>query len=522
MTRRARVVLGVACLAAISLIAACGGDETGTSGGTGNSSDIAVDSVSIVLRNDVDDFDPHKSAGESGAKQMFDAIYDTLVRQSPDGARGGMLPALASSWDQSPDSVTLQLKDGLTCTNGSPLSATGIVRSLERLADPSTGSPYASRIFGPAGPSSIMGDDDANTITIELNEPYTYLLEGLSFAYIICPDGLDDPDGLSTDPAETGPYEVTDLNRGDSYTLTRKDSAAVDDLDHMPKTIKMRVVNDDTTRANLIDTDQVNIASILGRDAERLEATRESIPGPAFLADSLLFNQADGLPGADPEFRRAVAMAVDPVAYSKAATFDLGEAIDTQYTPNMECYRESNGDVTPKFDSDAAKTALKEAGYLGGDKEATIRLLGYDAQNSGPDLIADSLRGLGLKVDVSNGTLDQAIGVLFGTGEWDVIVFPYPVTTYMPSSLVNQVSGAVGESLNVGNIQNETYNRLVLEANEASEDDRCDYWADAEKALLEAVDIRPLVWSKVAWFANGVSFDANYFYVDTRTIRAAD
>jgi hypothetical protein len=27
------------------------------------------------------------------------------------------------------------------------------------------------------------------------------------------------------------------------------------------------------------------------------------------------------------------------------------------------------------------------------------------------------------------------------------------------------------------------------------------------------------VWSNAAWFANGVEFDANYFNIDTRTIR---
>jgi hypothetical protein len=44
-------------------------------------------------------------------------------------------------------------------------------------------------------------------------------------------------------------------------------------------------------------------------------------------------------------------------------------------------------------------------------------------------------------------------------------------------------------------------------------------WSDAEAALLENVDLKPLVWTNAAWFTNGLTFDANYFYVDTRTIR---
>lgn len=62
---------------------------------------------------------------------------------------------------------------------------------------------------------------------------------------------------------------------------------------------------------------------------------------------------------------------------------------------------------------------------------------------------------------------------------------------------------------------------MVDEAAATQGGEQCALWADAEAALLENVDVKPLVWSNAAWFANGLEFEAKYFYINTRTIRVA-
>lgn len=485
----------------LGALAACGGsDAKETSEGD------VPEKVSMVLRNDVDTFDPFLSQAESGAKQMFDALYDTLVRVKPGEEDGEIVvePSLAEEWDVTADSATFTLRDGLACGDGTPLTATGVAESLQHLADPETGAFSTSRVFGPAGAKEITADDEANTVTVELEAPFTYLLEGLSVGYIVCPSALEDLETLAGTPAPTGPYTVTEFKRGERYVLERRDDLVVVDKSDLPAELEMRVVADDTTRANLVSTQQVDVAPILGRDAERLEGSLEPIAGPAAIASSLIFNQAEGLPGADKEFRTAIAQSVDPAAYAKASSFDLGQAIDTVYTPNMDCYNEANGELTPGFDPDAAKTALEGT-------SGKIRVIGIDTQNSGPDLVADSLREAGLEVDLFKGNLSQIIDIVFGTGDWDVFVYPYEVVMPLPSWLVNQVGP--------GNLVNDDYSQLVEEAAATQGDERCDLWSQAEAALLENVDLKPLVWTNAAWFTNGLTFDANYFYVDTRTIR---
>ncbi|MGW9439642.1 ABC transporter substrate-binding protein [Streptomyces sp. NPDC055607] len=476
------------------------------------SSGKAPDRVTLALRNDVDTFDPFTSAGESGAKQMFDAIYDTLVRVGTSGGEVSVRPSMAKKWSVSADTATFTLRDGLTCGDGTPLNASGVARSLRHVADPKTGASASSRIFGPAGVKEIRADDAAHTVTIDLKAPFTYLLQGLAAgAYIVCPSALDDVKSLASRPAPTGPYTLAEARRGERYVLKRRDTPVVDGAD-LPAEVHLRVVGDDTTRANLVSTGQVDIAPVLGRDAQRLRGASEPVAGPAALASALLFNQAPGLPGANKNVRAALARAVDPVSYAKAATYDLSEKSDTMYTPNMDCYRKANGKLSPAYDPAAAKAGLAAAGYGPGGKRLTIRLIGIETQNSGPDLLADSLRKLGVNVKFLKGNLSQAINTVFGTGDWDVMVFPYESVMPVPSVLVNQIGLA-------GGIENADYTRLVAQAAGEKGERKCELWGRAEASLLTNVDVRPLVWSHSNWFANGLTFDANYFHVDTRTIR---
>lgn len=516
MKKSARLIAGLAVTGLAVSLAACNSTEV-PAGGSG---DGTLDSVSIVMRNDVDTFDPFKSAGEAGAKQMFDAVYDTLVRVEATEQSVEVTGSLATEWEMREDGGSFQLHEGLTCADGTVLDAAGIAKSIEHLAAPETGALYASRVFGPGGLKAITADVEANTLDIQLNEPYTYLLEGLSQAYIVCPTAFDDLEALASKPAETGTHVVSKMSRGESYTLESRETPVVAQ-DTVAATLELRVVGDDTTRANLLETKAVNISSVLGRDAERLKGSYDEHDGRAFMADALLFNQTEGLAVDNVDVRRALALAIDNASYTKAATFDLGSPVDTMYTPNMACYTEANGALAAGFDVDKAKQLLADAGYGEGGKPLTVRLLGIDTQNSGPEYIADALRNIGVEVEVNKGTLEQGLGVLFGTGEWDLMVFPYPVPTPLPSALVNQISGTLGETLNVGNVQNEDYNRLVADAAATMGDERCALWGDAEAALLNNVDVKPMTWSNAAWFSEGLDFSADFYKVDVRTIVAA-
>ena len=515
--RGRRAAAGAVVALSVLAVSACGGANGDASG------DAEMSDLTLVLRNDPDSFDPAITAAESGATQVHEALYDTLIRR--DIETGEYVPAMATEWEVSPTKVDFVLKDGLKCADGTDLLPTDIAKSIERLGDPETGSIYTGRVFGPAGFKAATADDEANTVSVEVNEPHTDLLEGLRNAFIVCPKGLADTEALATEPQGSGPYKLVSKSRGDTYVFERWDSPAVDNIEELPEKITMRVVTSEATRANMLETGEADIISLLGRDAQRLEGKYEAILGEGYFADTLVFNQRPGEPGADPLVREAVALALDAEDYTTAASFGLGEPIDTIYTPNMDCYTESNGELKPQQDLDAAKAKLAEAGYGPGGKTLTLRLLGYDAQNSGPDYVAETLRGLGIEVDITNGTLAQGAGIIYGDeGLWDIFVFPMMTASPIPYPLVTKMSSNLGEggAYNFGRVQNEEFDRLAGEATSQTGEERCETWGKAEAALLERVDAVPLMWPIAHYFADGVTFQTEHRTIDLRSIRLSD
>ncbi|MCD9153909.1 ABC transporter substrate-binding protein [Aeromicrobium duanguangcaii] len=515
-TRRRGLATAAVAAVAASLLAACGGGDSSGSGASGET----PEQVTMVLRNDVDTFDPMLTAAENGAVQMYEALYDTLVRRN--WKTGDYEPAMATSWEITPTKIDFALKDGLKCSDGSDLLPSDVQKSLERLADPKTGSIYTGRFFGAGGVKQIVADDEANTVSVEVNEPHTDLIDSMATAFIVCPKGLADTEALATTPQGSGPYKLTSMKRGDTYELEAWGSPALEDPESVPAQLTYRVVTSDSTRANLVDTGDADIVSVIGRDSKRLEASVEPIQGKAFQADSIVFNQRPGAPFADERLRRVAAQAIDATSYTKAASFDVGEAVDTLATPNMDCYVESNGEIGLKLDKDQAKADLEAAGYGPGGKELSVRLLGYDLQNSGPEYVADALRELGIKVDITNGTLAQAAGVVYGdAGEWDVMVFPmnapaphlYPAVTKMSSNL------GEGGSYNFGRVRNEEFDRYAKLAPASTGDERCENWSKAEAALLERTDVVPMMWPIANYFSKDLTFETGYRTTDLRTIR---
>lgn len=517
MSRRIQASALVA-VAALTL-AACGGESGGSEGKAGE----VPDSIVMDLRNDVDTFDPAISASDQGAMQMFEAVYDTPVRQ--DHQTGGVAPAMAEKWEVTPTKVVFHLRPDLQCSDGSDLLPSDVAKNMERLADPESGSPFRGRLFGSGGAKSIVGDDEADTLTIEVNEPHTDMLESMTNAFIVCPKGLEDVEGLATAPQGSGPYKITTLKRGEEYVLEAWDSPGLADDEEIPERITMRVVTADSTRANLFETGATDIAAVLGRDSERLEREHKPIQGKAFGADSVSFNEREGRPFADERLRKVVAHALDPAGYAKAASFGVAEPARTVITDNMNCYTPENEKFVPELSMDKAKAELEAAGYGEGGKKLKIELLGYDVQNSGPDYIADTLRQLGIEVEVTNGTLAQGAGIIYGDGSgWDIFVYPYQTAIRTPYPMATKMSSVFGEggAMNWGRVKNETFDDLIKNSVSSLEgDERCQRWGEAEAALLERADFVPLMTPVANYFTNGLTFQAGYRVVNLRSIRNA-
>lgn len=107
-------------------------------------------------------------------------ITDRLLDRDPETGEIG--PYIADTWKVSDDGLVYEfhITGGVTYSDGTPLDAANVARNLEWQAngDPDGGIP-ANNWF-PAV-SEITHDDDAQTVTVTLEEPYAPFLNVLSF-----------------------------------------------------------------------------------------------------------------------------------------------------------------------------------------------------------------------------------------------------------------------------------------------------------------------------------------------------
>ena len=101
----------------------------------------------------------------------------------------------------------------------------------------------------------------------------------------------------------------------------------------MPDTIVMKIVQNETTAANLLLSGEINAAQIIGPDAERLEKQGLfSAETPALLGEQW-YNHADGHATSDPAVRMALTQALDLAELQKVLTSGKGTPATTLADP---------------------------------------------------------------------------------------------------------------------------------------------------------------------------------------------
>ena len=107
-------------------------------------------------------------------------ITDRLIFRDPE--TGELQPYIASDWTVSEDGLvyTFGIVDGVTYSDGTPLDAANVKRNLEWQAFGDTEGGIPANTWFPAV-ASVEADDEAQTVTVTLEEPYAPFLNVLSF-----------------------------------------------------------------------------------------------------------------------------------------------------------------------------------------------------------------------------------------------------------------------------------------------------------------------------------------------------
>ena len=160
-------------------LAACGGGPSSTSvvGGSSSTGDLTT---AIGYGND-QSFDPMQTA--SGfLMAAVNHVYEGLLENDP--ATGETYAALAKTvpTDATASSWTMQIRDGATWHDGTPVTSDDVVFSFERILDPQQN--VLIRAFFSSWLQSVTKVDD-QTVTLNFNYPFSAAAQRLSIAKIM-------------------------------------------------------------------------------------------------------------------------------------------------------------------------------------------------------------------------------------------------------------------------------------------------------------------------------------------------
>lgn len=144
MRNRPHVVVPV--VLTVALLAGCGGGDAQSSG---SGEPVDGGTFTMALSADPGTLDPQASAGTANFT-LGQFSYDRLLSVNPDS--GEIQPELASDWKLEGKQVSLTLNEGITCSDGSPLTATDVADNLSYVADPANKSPMLGVFLPVASP----------------------------------------------------------------------------------------------------------------------------------------------------------------------------------------------------------------------------------------------------------------------------------------------------------------------------------------------------------------------------------
>ena len=406
-----------------------------------------------------------------------DLIFDLLVDVDPDTAE--IVPELARSWDISDDNLTytFHLQEGVIFHDGAPVTAADVEFTIESILAPGFLGQWRPRLANIVGADAFTDGSADSVAGVEVHDDYTisitlakpdasfmaisvrevlkvlpkHLLEGEG------PIGADHP--FSLHPIGSGPYEFvqwteekTTFKAFDGYWQPNR--GCIETVHHGGiQDVNTMLVAMETEQAHAMDRTPPG-------DIDRMVALPHIDVATYDKAqlDGLVFNIQSHEALANPDVRRAIAMAIDKESF---VTNFLG-----QYATVRNSFLISNSwafDASvemPPYDPDAAAALLAEAGYPGGEGiELTFFYNDGNSNREGLAIYAQAeLAKLGIDVTIETAKWPQFIEAV-RNGDFDVAVmslhsgFPDPAIigqTYgsgEPENHMNYSNSAVDEAL---------------------------------------------------------------------------
>lgn len=361
--------------------------------------------LAVQIGPNPETLDPALNSAVDGGNMLLH-LYECLLVVDQEGK---LAPGQAETWETSTDGLTwtFHLRDGLTWSNGEPLTANDFVYTWKRVCNPDIAAPYAETVLGMVKgyEEAVAGNIDAlavsapddKTLVVELNNPCTFFGSLAAFATLSPVNEATieaNGDAWAVAPEtyiSNGPFYMTEWVPGSHIKVAKNPYYWNADAVKLGS-IKFVLMEDSNAAYNAYQTGEVllikdvpteEIPSLAGNE----EFHVEPIIGTYYVS---LNNSLEVFQ--DARVRKALSLAIDREyvastlmqgTYTAAPNFMGPGWIDTD---GSEFISKSNGgkpyiDVT-NFDANLAeaKQLMEEAGYKDG---AGFPAITYSTNDSG-------------------------------------------------------------------------------------------------------------------------------------------
>ena len=372
-TRSSRAVTGLAAL--VLLAAGCGDSAGGVVSGANvdyrnglvNIEDagepVQGGSITFAAYTEEAQLDPARIivAGSTGGVELA-AIYDVLMRW--DSARNEVVPQLAESLTPDDDYTvwTLDLRDGVTFSDGTPLDSAAVAASLERFAGAG------------ATESSVW---NSNVRRIETPDPGTVVFHlatrwpGFDYMFTTAP-------GMIVAPSADAGDQFTPIGAG-AFTLGRYRPQEELVLEANPgywggppnlDSVRVVYLNDPTTTLDSFRAGAIDLTYLKDPDLvdHALDEGTAGFLNMVARGNSALINAEEGRAGSDPRVRKALHLAVPPDAVITRAFGGAGVS-GNDICPDYSTWH--TGTEPLAYDPEEARRLVAEAKADGFDGRIT-------------------------------------------------------------------------------------------------------------------------------------------------------
>lgn len=373
--------------------------------------------ITVAITAPPPGWDPTASTSQEIPRVVYNNLFEGLVKFDRTGA---IVPALASAWDISADTLTwtFTIRPNVKFHDGSDLQLSDIVAKFERARDPESGHTHSEYY---AAITDITADEAASTITFVLSEPRSSLLFDLAR-----PDSVIYPAAKAetqrSEPIGTGPFKFVNYIEGSEVRLERFDGYWQEGLPYLDA-VTFAIMSDPNSRFAALQSGDIDLIGVALAPEQfiQLQGNPElkGTQGTATAEITLALNNTRA-PLDNKLVRQAITHAIDKDALVNGAFFGLGTPIGTHMSP-AEPYYIDLTDTYP-YNPERARELLAEAGYPDGFTLQLELPEPYNLERRSGEVVAQQLAEVGITAEVSIVEWATWLSRIFTGGDYDMTI----------------------------------------------------------------------------------------------------